>query len=778
MNLLRYTKIAPVKSLAMHLPNVSTSQKQWPKLKSLIMRINLVVFLVSLISIQLCAETGYGQLISLSEKNTTLSKVFSAIEKQSGYFFFWQGEDLSSIKVSVSLKNAKLKEALDEVLKNVPYTYSISKKSVVVQRKEEKGVVDKMKNSFQDKSVQGHVVDEKGQPLSGAAISVKGSKLATSTDINGRFVLNLVPDNAVLAVSYIGYIPQEYVLANTDTIQIVMKALISDLDEVVVVGYGTQKKATLTGSVVAVKGSEIVKSPFVNVANSLQGRLPGVIINNRSGEPGRDNPSINIRGRSTTGNSSALVIIDGVERGGLGQINPNDIESISVLKDASAAIYGARAANGVILVTTKRGDVNAAPQVKLSYNQGFTGPTRNPIMANSFTFFNIYNEIEVGEGRPARYTSEELEKFKIGTDPNYANFDWYDFIVKKWTPQHRTDLSVSGGTAGTQYYFSLGEVMQDGQYEFGSTKVKQYNIRSNIDVQVSDNLKVGMNLAARFDRNHFPWRSVNELNSHIYLYQPNWTPYWPGTDFIMPNRGNDNIINFVSDNNGYQQVNTNTFQTSLFASWNLPWIEGLSLSASGSFDPNTVFTKTWQLPTYVYYKDESGDAYTRARSGFGVDKADLNDRTDIGSMFYLTSRLNYEKRFGKHNVTALLGYEQQTIHSNYVSAYRSDFISIALPEIFAGSNDKNRQANNGSATQGARKNYFGRVTYDYAGKYLAEFTMRRDGSPNFPASKRWGNFPSISAGYRISEESFFKQYTFVNDLKFRASYGKLGNDLV
>jgi TonB-linked SusC/RagA family outer membrane protein len=673
--------------------------------------------------------------------------------------------------MAILFGNAAISNTLTEVHLAGGNVYKINKFPDVA----EGGII---RSDYQLITIKGKVTDEQGMPIPRATVLHKETGATTATNSNGEYNINVPQTSGTLVFSVVGYQTKEVALKSNTVINISLEAISGNLNEIVVVGYGTQKKATVTGSVVAVKGSEIVKSPSINVANSLAGRLPGVIINNRSGDPGRDNPSISIRGRSTTGNSSALVIIDGVERSGLGQINPNDIESISVLKDASAAIYGARAANGVILVTTKRGSANAAPTINLSFNQGFTGPTRNPVMADSYTFFNVYNEIEQGEGRPAKYSPEELEKFKAGTDPNYANFNWYDFIVKEWTPQHRTDLSVSGGSNGTQYFLSFGEVMQDGQYKFGSTKVKQYNLRSNVDVQVTDNFKVGMNLAARFDDNHYPYRSMNELNSHIYLYQPNWVPYWPGTDFITPNRANDNIINFVSDDNGYQNVKTTTIQTTLFAKWTLPWVKGLSLSGSGSYDPNAQFRKTWQLPTYVYYKNTTDNGYTRARSGFGVNNADLLDRTDMGSLFYLTGRLNYDRKFGKHNFAGLLGYEQQTTKSNYIAAYRSDFVSTALPEIFAGSSDKAKQGNDGSAAQGARKNYFGRITYDYASKYLAEFTMRRDGSPNFPSAKRWGNFPSASIGYRISEEAFLKKSDFVNDLKIRASYGILGNDLV
>lgn len=628
-----------------------------------------------------------------------------------------------------------------------------------------------------DFSITGKVTDEGGAALPGVTVMLKSSRNAVVTDQQGRYQIQ-VPETAdALIFSFVGYESRTVAIGASRVLNITLKVAEGSLNEIVVVGYGSQKKATVTGSIAVLKGSEIVKSPLANVANSLQGRLPGVTITNRTGEPGRDDPGIRIRGRSTTGNSSALVIVDGVERSGLGQINPNDIESITVLKDASAAIYGARAANGVILVTTKRGDLNSAPEINFSYNQGFTGPTRNPIMADAYTFFKVYNEIEQGEGRPPRYTDSELEKYRVGTEEGYSNFDWYDFITRKFAPQSRADLSVSGGNNNVTYRLSFGRVAQDGQYKFGTTKVKQYNIRSNVDVRLADNLKVGMDIAARFDKNHYPYRSANEINSHIYLYQPNWKPYWPGTEYLTANRDNDNIINHVSDANGYSDINSTKLQTTLKAQWDLPWVKGLSINGSVSYDPSVSFTKKWRLPTYVYYKDASGN-YNKGRSGTGADKPELTDRTDISSLLYMTSRVNYEKKIGRHTLTGMLGYEQQTIKSNYVSAYRSDYASTALAEIFAGSSDKNRQANDGAQTEGARKNYFGRATYDYANKYLAELTMRRDGSPNFRSDKRWGNFPSALVGWRLSEEDFLKRFEFINDLKIRGSYGVMGNDLV
>jgi TonB-linked SusC/RagA family outer membrane protein len=626
-------------------------------------------------------------------------------------------------------------------------------------------------------SLTGKVTDEHGQPMIGVTVKLKVAGTGTLTNSDGLYALKAGSLRDTLAFSYIGYQSKEIAVDAGRIINVVLTASPGSLNDVVVIGYGTQKRATLTGAVDVLKGSEIVKSPMANVSNSLAGRLPGVIINNRTGEPGRDDPGISIRGRSTTGNASALVVIDGVERAGLGQINPNDIESITVLKDASAAIYGARAANGVILVTTKRGSLNTAPTIDLSFNQGFTGPTRSPKMADSYTFFNVYNEIEEGEGRPAPYTQADLDKFRTGADAEHANFDWYKFLTRPFAPQHRSDIAVYGGNNTVTYRLSFGELMQDGQYKFGTTKIKQYNLRSNVNVKVADNFNVGMDIAARFDNDHYPYKSMNDINSHIFLYQPNWVPYWPGTDYLKPNRDNDNIINRLGDDDGTQTTKTTTFQTTLKGQWDLPWIKGLSVSGSASYDPNVQFTKTWYLPDYVYYQDANGN-YSKGRSGSGSNMAQLTDRTDIGSLLYMTSRINYTGNFGDHHVTAMMAYEQQTIRSNYTVAYRGGFPSPALPEIFAGSSDKNQQSNDGAATQGARKNYFGRITYDFARKYLAEVTVRRDGSPNFPAEERWGTFPSVLAGWVLSQENFLKHSGVINYLKVRASYGVMGNDLV
>jgi len=744
----------------------------------LVMKLTAILLLFACLQV---SATGFSQNITLSEKNVSLQKVFKQIHKQTGYQFFYQDEMLNKAgRINIQVKNMPLEKVLAICFKDAPLTYSVENNAIIVNAKNADVV-------FQQPlplviNIKGSVKDQNGDPLAGVSVIVKGTKKGTSTGADGSFSIDANPGD-VLEFSMVGYRKKSITIENQQEFIVVMQIEATLGNDVVVVGYGTQKKATLTGSVVEVKGADIVKNPAVNVASSLAGQLPGVIINSRSGEPGRDNPSIYIRGMSTTGNTSPLVIIDGVERGGLGQLNPNDIASISVLKDASAAIYGAEAANGVILVTTKKGSRGSAPKINFSYDEGLSQPTRNPIMADSYTFAQVSNEINAQQNLDPAYSATDLEKYKAGNDPDYPNTDWYKFIVKNWTPQHRANVSVSGGKNSTTYFLSFGQVYQAGQYNHGTQNIKQYNLRANIETEVTKNLKVGVNLAGRVDNDHFPttdapYRSANELNSHIFLYQPNWQPYWPGTQYFQPLRGSENILNWVNDNAGYQTRKVNTFQSTAYINWQLPWVKGLSVEGSGSYDPNSTFVKTFLEPDYVYYKDPDTGELTQGRAGVGTDQATLDDNISLGSLLYLTAKIHYEQKFGLHSVKALLGYEQTSTYGNFVEAYRSNFPSTVLPQIFAGSSDPTQQSNNGSASQTARQSEFGRINYDYAGKYLAEFTMRRDGSPNFPSNKRWGYFPSASAGWRLSEEGFMKKYTFINELKLRGSYGIMGNDLV
>lgn len=750
------------------------------------MRVAVTCFLLTSLMVYGFAGNLKAQRVTINKKDAAFTEVIAELRRQSGYNFLFKKELARKVgKISIQAKDEALMDVLERVVAGKPLTYTILDEIQSIVIKERPNTVPRGLKSGPQASVavdhvqqpvKGIVTNETGAPIEGVSVRIKGQDVVTYTDERGAYEISTPQvDGSTLVFSSVGYVNEEVKVGQSRNVNVTLRTYVADLDEVVVVGYGTQKKATLTGSVATAKGADIVKSPAANVSQSLAGRLPGVIINSRSGEPGRDDPSILVRGRGTTGSTAALVIIDGVERGGLGQLNPNDIETITVLKDASAAIYGSRAANGVILVTTKRGTVGK-PTIGLSFNQGFSQPTRNPKMADAYTFGKISNNIEIDEGREAIFSDDELQKYRDGSDPDYPNTDWYDYIVRPFTPQHRGNISVSGGNERSKYYFSLGDLAQSGQYQGGSTKFKSYNVRSNVDVQVTDELTVGLNVSGRVDNRHYPFRSNNELNSHIYLYQPNWQPYWPGTNYMQPLRGSENIHNWVTDNAGYQQEDTRAVQSNLFFKWELPWVKGLSIDGSGSYDFSGVYGKQFETPSYVYR--EEGGQYVKGLSGMSRSLANLNQTSYAVTQMYLNSKINYTRQFDAHHVALMAGYEQIQVRNSTMQAGRSDFLSISLPELNMGSSDKSKQSNSGFSGQDARQNVFGRVNYDYAGKYLAEVTLRADGSSKFPKEKRFGFFPSASVGWRISEESFMDNVDFIGNLKLRGSYGKMGNDAV
>lgn len=721
------------------------------------------------------ASKAYSQeaRVTIIATNSSVKDVLQEIEEKAGCFFLYNQEEVDlNRKTSVNAKEKSVLEILSHIFKNTDTKFVVEGNNIVLMKND---VVQQ-----KARTVSGTIVDERGEPIIGANVVEKGTTNGVVTDIEGHFSLSVAND-AVLQVTYIGYLAQNIAVKNQNSLSIVLKEDSQSLDEIVVVGYGTRQKATLTGSVVAIKGEEIVKSPSVNIAQSLAGRLPGVVINSRSGEPGGDDPSVSIRGRGSIDKNDVLYVIDGVERIGLGRMNPNDIESISVLKDAEAAIYGSRAANGVIVITTKRGK-EGKPAVNVSFSQGYSQPTRNPRMADSYTFASIANELitlnhqNPGTAPVLKYTAEELEKFRTGSDPNYPNTDWYGFIVRDLTPQHRTSVSISGANERTSYYLSLGEMYQDGQYNQGSLNYKHYNFRSNIDVKVSDNLKIGMNLSGKIESKHAPITSSYELSSHTFLYFPTQQPYWPGTDLMQPLRDNENILNWVTDNAGSNDTDSKSFESTFFFKWNLPWVKGLSVEGRGSFDAAQIFRKTFATPTTVYFKNGETGKLEERQSGRSVNKAALTDYTLLQESLVLSGRINYARSFGNHNLDILAGYEQLQSNGHELKASRSDYASTALPELNVGSVEKEKQSNEGKSNKNARQSYYFRSNYDYKGRYLAQVTFRVDGSSNFPKEERFGYFPSMSAGWRISEEAFMENLDFLNNLKVRGSWGMMGND--
>lgn len=641
-----------------------------------------------------------------------------------------------------------------------------------------------IKSQLKEIVITGTVTNETGATFPGVAVKIKGTEKAVQTDAKGKFSISVAATTDVLVFSYVGYTNQEQTVGDRTTINVQLSSDTKTLNELVVVGYGTQKKATLTGSISQVKGADLVKSPQPNLSNSLAGRFSGVVINNRSGEPGFDGSNITIRGLATTGSNSVLVVVDGIpgQIGGLERLDPNDIESVSVLKDASAAIYGNRAANGVILVTTKKGKTGK-PTINYSFNQGFSSPTRLPKMADAATYAQIMNEIGF-DSNPAgglnqSYTADQIEKFRNGSDPLlYPNTDWIDQTLEKTALQSQHSLSVNGGSEDVKYYMSLGTVSQDGLYKNGVTKYNQYNFRTNIDANVSKYLKVGLSVSGRQENRLFPQVGAGDVFRSIYRAKPIVSAYYPNG---LPTTGieNANPAVQVTDIGGTNKSPTQVLNGILRASFIIPGVQGLSVDGFFSADKSNVFTKSFSKPYLLYQYDPTSKNYNSVIVGGNNQKATLTESHRNESLLTSNIKLNYARRFNLHDINAFVGYEQSENHLEYFDAQRFNFLSTSLPELSQGGTAATDFLNSGYSTNYNRRSIISRLAYSYDDKYLFEGQLRVDGSSIFPQGKQYGYFPSVSAGWVISREKWFNENVkFVDNLKIRASYGALGNDNV
>ncbi|GAB3573790.1 TonB-dependent receptor [Spirosoma luteolum] len=635
----------------------------------------------------------------------------------------------------------------------------------------------------QSVTVRGKVTDALNQGIPGANILVKGTTRGTTADAAGDFTVNANATD-VLVISYLGYTTQEVPVSGRTQVSIVLADDNKTLNEVVVVGYGTQKKATLTGSVSELKGADLVKSPQPNLSNSFAGRFSGIVANNRGGEPGYDGSSYTIRGFGTTGNNDVLIVVDGIpgQIGGLERLDPNDIESISVLKDASAAVYGNRAANGVILVTTKRGGTGK-PVISYSYNQGFTSPTRLPRLADAPTYATILNEIDYynnpAGGMNQYYSADEIEKFRNGSDPlNYPNTNWQKASLKNVALQNQQNLSINGGTDNVKYYVSLGSIYQDGLYRNGATKYRQYNFRSNIDANVTKDFRVSLMLNGRQENRNFPISSAGNTFRTIYRAFPTLVSQYPNGLYSTGVENNNPVV-LGTDIGGTTVNPTSIFNGILRGNYTLPFVEGLSVDGFFSVDKSFNFNKSFSIPYTLYNYDRSSGNYNPVLTGGSAGLASLSQSQNNITNVTQNIRLNYQRQLGSHNVNAFVAYEQNRRNDINFGAGRINFPTPTTPELSQGGAAATDRTNSGSSYNFTRRSVIGRVAYNYKEKYLAELQARLDGSSVFPEGNQYGFFPSISLGYRISEEDWFKNSVgFFDDLKIRVSHGTLGNDNV
>jgi TonB-linked SusC/RagA family outer membrane protein len=747
------------------------------------MKLTFIFILLGLMSF---ASVTYSQATKLSfeSKNSSIESVFKQIETLSEFKFAYNSTKLDvDKKISIKVENQTIDVILDKILGSANFQYKIVDRYIIITD-------DAAQNSNQSGGEQssikvtGKVTDQSGAILPGVSVVLKGTTNGTITDANGNYSISNVPANAILQFSFVGMRMQEVKVGADATINVTLIEETVGIEEVVAVGYGTQRKEALTGAITAVKGKELEKGKTTNLSNSFAGRISGVVASTASGEPGSDGTRLLIRGMSTPdGDNSPLIVVDGVANrlGGLERIDANDIESMSVLKDASAAIYGAQAANGVILITTKKG-LEGKPVFDFTYNQGFSQPTRLPKMADAATYSKIINEINYynnpAGGMNQIYSQEAIQKYADGTDPlNYPNTNWEKETFKDIALQDRQAFSVRGGTKVVNYFVSFGRQHQDGIYKDGVLKYDQINLRSNVDFQVTENLKVGMDLSYRNSKRNYPTNSAANIFRAVYRTFPQMSAYYPG---IGPSDGVESGLNpniLVTGIPGTNKQEESVINTMLNFEYKLPFAKDFTIKGFWAVDHDYNAGDLFSTPYTVYHYDKSTGIYSTVKAsaltGSVSPELTMSETNDFLQTYNLS--LNYEKSIGESHIKSFLAFEQNEQESKWFTAYRKGFLSAQIPVLDMGGSDPNDKTVTGNMNRFTRRNYFGRLSYDLSHKYFAEVQFRYDGSSRFPSAKQYGFFPSISTGWRISEEDWF-HVSKISNLKLRASYGLLGND--
>ncbi|GJM64404.1 TonB-dependent receptor [Persicobacter diffluens] len=612
---------------------------------------------------------------------------------------------------------------------------------------------------LQEISISGLVTDANGEPLPGVNVIEMGTTNGTSTDLDGKFILAVQGPESSLIIKFLGYKEISQRVGNQSYFTFTLEEDVEQLEEVVVVGYGTQKKVNVTGSLAAVKGGEIAEVPTTTVTNTLAGRLPGVVIMNQSGEPGNDGASINIRGFG-----KPLILVDGVE-GDFSRIEPNDIESISVLKDGAAAIYGARAGNGVVLVTTKRGGVGK-PQVKVSSAYGVQSSTTFPEYADALQYMELVNDYQ-----PGTYGEEDFEPYRNGSK---KSTNWYDETFRKSAPIFKSNVNVSGGTEQVKYFVSYGFLNQASLLKSNDTNYGQHNLRSNINLALNKNLDLRFDLAYRNERREYPGLGMQDIMTNVAFSNPMYPAEYPDPSYPVHN-GFQMGPNYLSraDVTGYKHNDFANLTGNFALEYKFPFLDGLKAKAFGNINSWNTRDKNFSKDYSYYMFDPTSNIYSEVVMK-DVTGISLTEGYDRGQTLTGQFSLHYDQTFGKHTVSSMLLNELIDSKGDYIMTGRQDFISSAVDQIFASS--ALTQYTNGYGWQDGRVSLVGRVNYNYAEKYLLEFTFRNDASPRFNPDHRWGFFPSLSAGWRLSEEDFIKSLGLFDNLKIRTSYGESGFD--
>ncbi|MBX2923790.1 MAG: TonB-dependent receptor [Chitinophagaceae bacterium] len=606
--------------------------------------------------------------------------------------------------------------------------------------------------------------------LSNVSVIVRETQQGTTTNESGEFTLR-VSRGQTLVVSHTGFETQTIKVGNRNEITITLTASAGNvLSDIVVVGYGTQKKTSLTAAVSTMKGKEIASVPVANLSNGLGGRVSGVIFKQGSGEPGYDGSNIYIRGLSSTGANQPLLIVDGIPRT-FQHLDPNAIETFTVLKDAAAvAPYGVAGANGVILVTTKRGK-SGAPSLTYNGYVGFQNPVVLPDFVNSYQYATLRNAAAVNEGLPEPYSPEELQKFQDGSDPDAypTHKDIWGTITNKNTLITQHNIEISGGAERIKYYAALGYMHQDGMWKSsGITNTRRFNVTLNVDAQVTSTTSVSFNLNGRNQNSNFPAVSTGRIFELVGYLHPLYGPLYfsngmPGT-----------FLTGSLFNSGYEKYGINSLYSQLSVEQKIPFVPGLKLRGTIAYDPTYTMHKLWTLPVHKASLDKSQTPYVINDGIWGQTKPSLRQDIDFATQLTYQAGFNYDGSFGNHNVAVLGLFEAKANDLTSLMATRRNF-NLTVDEINLGSSSAADMSTGGSSSAARQAGLVYRVAYNYAQKYLVEASGRYDGSYYFAPDKRWGFFPAFSVGWRLSEENFMKnKISWLDNLKLRASYGEVG----
>ena len=762
------------------------ARRRWKKITR-VMKLTLTLILFAVLAASAGSTYSQSTRINLKMQDASLVDVFREIERTSEFGFFFKSEEIDLNKrVSIDLQNVSIEQILKKILMD-NYDYRILDKNIIVTR----GNFNTTEVQVQQgKSVSGKVTDSSGGSLPGVSVVVKGTTTGTITDSNGKYSLSNVPENTILQFSFVGMKAQEIAVGNKAVINVALVEDAIGIEEVVAIGYGTQKKVNLTGAVSSVQGTELQKIPTANLSNVLAGLVPGMTVSQSNGRPGSAS-SINIRGVGTWNNQSPLYVIDGFVRDkeAFDAIDPNEVETISVLKDAaSASIYGSRAANGVILVTTKKGKLQA-PEITYKGTYSMESRVNQVELLNGYDAATLYNDYQKIVGTPETsilyFAPDELQYY-LDHPELYTN--WLEQAWNQPVSQQH-NLSVNGGSEKIRYFMSAG--YYDGTGFLDVITYKKQNFRANVTTDIAKNLtaEIMLDINNR-ESNSFNWPNDagqfdlwNIING-LMIRAPYNRSYVNG----LPSVTGSNWHALSALHAGSNNTKNNDYNGIIRLNYNVPFIKGLEVDASYNQTRQNDFAKQFYQhhPDYNFQTSgshnhliEDGAALLESRiykiKPYELIQEDYNRLTTT----QFNTSLRYKNSFGKNNVSGVFLYEQTESFADNLMGKGEDFDTHYIEQIDAASSDPARRTATGSGSEFGRMSYIGRINYDYAGKYLLEGSFRYDGSIIFAPENRWGFFPSLSAGWRISEEKFFKDnIDFISNLKLRASSGLVGNDAV